>query len=627
MILRRKIIPAWLAAVLLSLAGLCAAATPAAAEEATWSGTQQPTPAGSSWPIGLGRIGDIEFEAPNRGLLITEGSPPTVAAGLWAYNGVEWHQYASVCGASEKQPDKGGRIAWAGPNEFWTVSDGRPGQANESSGSTSFEREPPLEDNTLCHFAAGQIVGSYAHPAFQADSYQLMHAASCLSPGNCWFAGDPLVEPEIGSFHLHWNGGSLEAEPYVGEPYAVEDMRALEGRLYESVLLNNVSAAEPPAVHLSEGGQAFGAEENAIPLYTGGEPPEALDFLHLSVAGATLWGAAGARPIGGGGATAGQVTVVQRRRGIWSQLIGPGNPPSGTEPKPLPAILPGDPTEEQALLGSEASKADVSAIAAEPETERAWIALSPASGKSSDRRAVLVQVNSEGEVLGEPVVLPSAEEEQAGIGPKGAAARLACPRANDCWLASTGGWLFHLAPKSERTLPKDGSEGEFFKGVITFRPVDQGLPQVTPDAPPPDTSGLNEELFRELSSFEEHKSPPQSLVTLPLLSHVRSHLVHGSTLELRFHLSVKGRVRLIAHRKRRLVAQTAMWTFSAGNRKLLLRLDPQRWPTGLKLQTHALAPLRTVSSVTGPGANIGTETTGMRVLPRNLLQGTETLFR
>ncbi len=31
-------------------------------------------------PIGLGRIGDIEFWAPNRGLLITAGNPPTIPA-------------------------------------------------------------------------------------------------------------------------------------------------------------------------------------------------------------------------------------------------------------------------------------------------------------------------------------------------------------------------------------------------------------------------------------------------------------------------------------------------------------------------------------------------------------------
>jgi hypothetical protein len=101
----------------------------------------------ASTPIGLGRIGDIEFWGPNRGLLITAGNPPTIPPGVWVYNGVSWHELASVCGATD------GRIAWAGPDEFWTVSDGRPGQA-------SIEGTPPLEDNTLCHFANGAVVGS-----------------------------------------------------------------------------------------------------------------------------------------------------------------------------------------------------------------------------------------------------------------------------------------------------------------------------------------------------------------------------------------------------------------------------------------------------------------------------------
>ena len=137
-------------------------------------------------PVGLGKIGDIEFWAPNRGLLITAGNPPTVPPGVWVYNGVEWRELATECGATD------GRIAWAGPDEFWTVSDGRPGQTSESKENINL---PPLEDNTLCHFADGQIVGSYAHPAFQADSYLQMHAAGCLEPSDCWFAGEPLEEP------------------------------------------------------------------------------------------------------------------------------------------------------------------------------------------------------------------------------------------------------------------------------------------------------------------------------------------------------------------------------------------------------------------------------------------------
>lgn len=611
------------ASAMLALAALLGPVPAAGAEEATWSGFEQPTPPGSAWPVGLGSIGDIEFWAPNRGLLITGGEGKTVPAGLWAYNGVDWHEYATQCGASEADPEDGGRIAWASPDEFWTVSDGRKGQANESSGNGQFEREPPLEDNTLCHFAGGEIVGSYAHPAFQSDSYMLMHAAACLGPSDCWFGGDPLEEPEIGAFHLHWNGSSLEEEPYTGEGHAVEDIAALEGTLYESVLLARTDRGEGKTVSVIHRINApgitpvFEPEQGlfgeGLPL---GQSPKGLDFLHLSSADGALWAAAGTkRP------EPGQVTVLRDVGGNWTQLIGPEHP--------LAPIL-ADPEEEAALLGGEARQAVVSAVAAEPGTGTAWIALEAPGASSASRsaaRAVLLHVSSEGTVLAEQT-LPSPGEEAAGIGPKGAASRLSCPATNDCWLATAQGWLFHFALPSERTLGRDPAESEYFSGqVIEYRPADQGLPQVTPDAPPEDDSGLEEEAPDYGGTFAEAKASAavQPTVTLPLLSRVHSRLLHGHTLELRFHLAVKARVQLVAMRKRAVVAQTPRRTFGAGNRELLLNLNPHRWPTKLNLQTHALAPLPVVSSVAGEGAGVTTETTGLYVLPRDLLQsGLET---
>ena len=60
-------------------------------------------------PIGLGRIGDIEFAPgmPNRGALITAGNPPTIPAGVWEFNGVSWHELSTVCGASDGRIDLG----------------------------------------------------------------------------------------------------------------------------------------------------------------------------------------------------------------------------------------------------------------------------------------------------------------------------------------------------------------------------------------------------------------------------------------------------------------------------------------------------------------------------------------
>ncbi len=55
----------------------------------------------------------------------------------------------------------------------------------------------------------------------------------------------------------------------------------------------------------------------------------------------------------------------------------------------------------------------------------------------------------------------------------------------------------------------------------------------------------------------------------------------------------------VAKRRRRVVARTPMSTLAAGERRLLLRLDPRRWPTKLDLETHALAPLPVASTAGG----------------------------
>jgi hypothetical protein len=575
---------------------LAVQAAPASAQEApegsaVWRLAQplppsSPSGVQSQTPIGLGRIGDVEFWAPNRGLLITAGSAPTISAGLWAYNGREWHELAIVCGATD------GRIAWAGPEEFWTISDGRPGQVQAGTGV-----RPPLQDNTLCRFAGGQVVASYAHPAFEADSYQAMHAAGCITPTDCWFGGDPLPEPQIGAFQLHWNGSSLEAEPYPEEGHAIEDMRLFEEHLYESVRVSPEDRVGPEAEELlevpvlhrinPEGVQPTLEPEFGLPL-GGGEEPNPLDFLHLSAAEGALWGAAGG----------GQVTVVRRAQGSWSQVLGPASTPSGA------ALFPGD---------------VVNAIAAEPGTGSAWLGLDTAADArepSPIARALVARISPGGQVS-EEQMLPTDGP------PKGAVAEITCPAVHDCWLATTQGWLFHLSVEGE-SLPLDTDPA--FAGLISSRPLDQGLAQLPPDAPPPDDSGEAEGPPPYGTAIPQVELPKsETRVAVALLSGIRSRLVHGTTLELRFHLAVRARVGLTAKRHGRVVAATPLRMFAAGNRRLLLRLDRRHWPTKLALQTHALARLPTVPAHTvGGGSN--TVSTGLVTLPRTpFLSGSESL--
>jgi hypothetical protein len=88
---------------------------------------------------------------------------------------------------------------------------------------------------------------------------------------------------------------------------------------------------------------------------------------------------------------------------------------------------------------------------------------------------------------------------------------------------------------------------------------------------------------------------PPTKVKLALIANLHERLIHGTTLEVSFRLTVKARVRMIARRGRKVVARTQFRTLAAGNHRLLLVLSRRRWPTKLELQSRALAPLLTIS--------------------------------
>jgi hypothetical protein len=92
----------------LAVAGACA---PAARAQATWRLEQPAPPPGAPFKVPLGAPGDLQFYAPNRGLLGIEGND-TIPRGIYTWDGVEWRQLATVCGGSGDTM----RIAFAGPS-------------------------------------------------------------------------------------------------------------------------------------------------------------------------------------------------------------------------------------------------------------------------------------------------------------------------------------------------------------------------------------------------------------------------------------------------------------------------------------------------------------------------------
>ncbi len=142
-----------------------------------------------------------------------------------------------------------------------------------------------------------------------------------------------------------------------------------------------------------------------------------------------------------------------------------------------------------------------------------------------------------------------AQETAEGIGPKGAATKISCPAFARLLAGDDAG--LDVSPHAEgATNPKTLIRA--FSGLITERPTDESLPQVQPDAPPADDSGLpGRQSAAETGAGRIAGGRRETRVSVPLLSNIHTQLLHRTTLELSFHLAVKATVRLIAKRKGR----------------------------------------------------------------------------
>jgi hypothetical protein len=571
-----------------------------AAEAPTWRfapALAPPAPAGVSqapYAVPVGHVGQISFWAPNRGLLITGGSGP-VEAGLYAYNGVDWHQLSTVCGGSE------GRIAWAGPDEFWTISDQRGGQ------DLPPQQQAQLKSISLCHFLDGQVVGSYAMPLDQPGSYQPMYAAACYDPDDCWFAGADGASPNVGAFHLHWNGSTVSVV-YAPEDHGVTGMVNFENELYESVTIGagdifptSAPKARTPVIHTiapvesspfsdldlvpPEGSEWEGKPALTLPEYVREDPPWSLEGFTLASNGSALgadatqlWAAANPANYTSEALTVLHCVQSACRNGEWSQI-------TPSEPREVP----------------EGTRI-VSAPAPEPESESAWL---PLAGYESEPAEVGL-LDADGH-LEETQSLPGPQEE-VEVGDRGTAGPIVCPAAHDCWMATDGGidsitgkpipagWLFHLTNGTQ--YPQDTDPN--FAGVITYRPPDAAEPIVYPDLPPVDDSLINQ--LTEVSAAPAASPPtsaPKRAKAKPLLAHVKSRFEHKRVLVISFVLMAPAHVQLIGHRRGKVVAHTRDELLGPGPHKLTLTFDTARWPS--RVQFNA-TPLHSEASSAGSGS-------------------------
>ncbi len=528
---------------LVSVAALLALVTGAgvARAETIWRLEQPPPPAGVPFKVPLGAPGDLSFWAPNRGLMTVEGND-TIRRGVYVWNGQSWRLLASVCGG----PAETARIAWAGPDEFWVVSE--PSLPRTGSGLA------------LCRFKGGQVVGSWSTRPDAADPFRQMLSATCNGPDDCWFGGvgsQDTLGTRIGSFHLHWNGADL-ISVYGPQGRAVSDMEFHQGGLFESTYVGRTPENRTDPVDLAEpesvprlihrlGTHGF-ANDPFLPAPQGA-PDDGTELLALDGDGTDLWA------VGGGAAS------------------GPSAPPEKSVARPpLAARLVGGAFQEVPLSGPLFGPTDrFGDVAAMPGGGDAMATVVPFADRHSvNAKATVARIGSDGATA--TTRLPA-----SGAG-RGAAARIACPAPDDCWMVTWAGWLFHYSDGVP--LPVDTDPA--FQGSIDFRP-NEAAEQFVPDALPVDDS----ELFAPAPVEDAKAKEPRTRKLPPLLKEVRSRL-QGLTLTVSFTVTRRARVALIAKRDGRTVARTPKRILSRGRHSLSLQLSRERYPTKLAFEAKAV---------------------------------------
>ncbi|ADB53174.1 hypothetical protein [Conexibacter woesei] len=519
---------------------------PAAAAAATWRLEQPAPPAGSPYKVPLGRPGDLSCWSATRCLLAVEGNA-IVARGLYAYDGVEWRQLSTVCGGVADTT----RIAWAGPTEFWTITEPSPPRIGGGLG--------------LCRFRDGQVVASYSTPPESAEPFRVMTAAACNGPADCWFGGVGAQDPtgqRIGAYHLHWDGQTLTSS-YAPQGRGVSDLVAAGDRYYETtyvgaqredretpVTLARSEDGGPETIHTIVNGSFANALFLALPRR--GVPPAGTELLAADVAAWTVpWF------VGGGAAS------------------GPDAPADASVARPPIAVrdaggfyreVPLDETP----FGEHDRFTDVAAV---PGGTDAWATLQSYQERgSATARGRVARIGPDGTIAVQR--LPA-----AGAG-RGAAARIEFTGSDEGWMVTNAGWLFHFTDGAQRGRDADPA----FARLITYRP-NEALAQAIPDTPPVDDSQLFAPPPVEAPRTAEDPVPTTRRVKALMARLSKPKVDRRLRLRLSFTLRRPARVQLQAKRKGKVVARTPLRALKPGRHTLTLQLDRRRWPDALRFRT------------------------------------------
>jgi hypothetical protein len=522
-----------------------AAVAPADAQAAaSWRLEQPAPPAGSPYKVPLGKPGDLSCWSATRCLLAVEGNA-IVAQGLYAYDGVEWRQLSTVCGG----PADTTRIAWAGADEFWTVT--TPSLPRIGGGLG------------LCRFRGGQVIASYSTAPESPDPFRVMTAAACNGPNDCWFAGVGSQDPSgqrLGAYHLHWDGQQLRST-YAPQGRGVSDVIADGDRFYETTYVGAqredratpVTLAQPEhapfTIHSIVGGVFRNELSNAHPRQD--VPLDGTELLAADSANGTPWfvggGAASGPSAPAETAVARSPIAVRVTNGFYREL-----------------------TIDDTSFGDQDRFVDVAAVSG---TDGAWVAAQAYRDRASmTARARVAHLGADGTAM--------VQHLPAGGAGRGSAARVEFTGPGDGWMATTAGWLFHFTDGTARARDVDPA----FARVISYRP-NEAIAQSIPDAPPVDDSQLFAPPGLELEPEPEPPVTRTRRIKALMAKLSKPEVDRRLRLTISFTLRRVARVQLQARRKGKLVARTPLRRLNPGRHTLKLQLSRRSWPDRLRFRT------------------------------------------
>jgi hypothetical protein len=226
------------------------------------------------------------------------------------------------------------------------------------------------------------------------------------------------------------------------------------------------------------------------------------------------------------------------------------------------------------LFGPDDRFVDVASV---PGTSDAWVAVQPYSQRgATNATATVALVHADG--TASLTTLPA-----SGAG-RGIAAKVEFTAPNDGWMVTNAGWIFHYTDGDAVPVDTDPA----YQGTITFRP-NEAASQFVPDKPPPDDNAILAPPPPPTTTggAGDQTAPAKRLPAA--IKKVKSKLVGRTKLVLTFIVVRPVRVALLGYRKRKrknvLVAKTKTKTFDKPGKegKLVLRVNPHRYPTKLKL--------------------------------------------